>query len=176
MAQKGDTFSSPTNFGKATPFDTPATQLIPSFSAESYQGRILRYWGDALGTTPDASLVTGLKIAGLGAPGLPPKPGTSDASLFAYIKQIEIDLAGVKIDTASLEIKLGLLTTSVATIETAIDSIEARVTVIQTSSAAIKTSVEASTISSAAIANLSQTISGQQAQIITLLTAIRDKP
>ena len=188
MAQKGDSFTSP-KFGAATPFDSAATQLIPSFSAESYQGRILRYWGDALGTTPDTSLVTGLKISGLGAPGLAPASGTTNASLFAYIKQIEIGMAGVKFDTTALNVRLDSLAASVVAIEGAIGAIEtgvvsiansttsiaASVASIENSAITIASAVAATATSSAAIGLAMGALEAQQATIIGLLTSIDNK-
>ena len=171
MAQKGDSFKS-AKFGAATPFDSATTQLIPSFSAESYQGRILRYWSDALGSTPDASLITGLKISGLGSPGLAPAPGTANASLFAYIKQIEIGMAGVKFDTAALNVRLDSLAASVVAIEAAVGAIAAGVTSIENSTASIENSATSIATATAAISSAVAAIAASSAATATSTAAI----
>ena len=161
MAQKGDRFNSASDFGPVVQFVTAATQRTLSFSEDTYQGRILKNWSDALGTTPTTSLLTGLRISGFGAPSLAPAPGTANASLMQYVKQIEIDLTGIKADTTALRGQLTTIATSIAA--------------IVTSTQAIAVSTQAIAVSAAASAASSATIATQQVQIINLLTSIDSK-
>lgn len=161
MAQKGDRFNPAAKFGPVVQFDTAPTQRTPSFSEDTYQGRILRNWDDALGSTPSTSILTGLRISGFGTPGLAPAPGITNASLMQYVKQIEIDLTGIKADTTALRSQLTTIATSIAA--------------IVTSTQAIAVSTQAIAVSAAASAASSATIATQQVQIINLLTSIDSK-
>ena len=169
MAQKGDRFNPAAKFGPVVQFDTAPTQRTPSFSEDTYQGRILRNWDDALGSTPSTSILTGLRISGFGTPGLAPAPGITNASLMQYIKQIEIDLTGIKADTTALRGQLATIATSIAAIVTSTQA-------IAVSTQAIAVSTQAIAVSAAASAASSATIATQQIQIINLLTIISNKP
>ena len=155
MVQKGDRFDPAAKFGPVVQFDTAETQRTLGFGENTYQGRILKNWDDALGTNPTTSLLAGLRISGFGTPALAPAPGTANASLIQYIKQIEIDLTGIKADTTALREQL---------------------TTIAISIEAIAVSTQAIAVSTAASAASSATIETQQVQIINLLTIISNKP
>ena len=175
MAQKGDRFNPAAKFGPVVQFDTAPTQRTPSFSEDTYQGRILRNWDDALGSTPSTSILTGLRISGFGTPGLAPAPGIANASLIQYVKQIEIDLAAIRTDTAALRNQLAALATSVTAIATSTAAIATSTAAIATFSEAIALSAAGTATSTAAIAASSATIATQQVQIISLLTSIDSK-
>lgn len=190
MAQKGDRFDSASKFGPVVQFDTAETQRTLGFGENTYQGRILKNWDDALGTNPAVSVLTGLRISGFGTPSSAPAPGTANATLMQFIKQIEIDLVGIKGDTAALRVQLAALATVVAAISASTQSIAASsqatatsaaaiaasTSAIATSTAATATSTAATATSTAAIAATAATITAQQVEIIALLTAIRNKP
>lgn len=162
MAQKGDSFNPKSSFGAVVQFDTAETQRTLGFSENTYQGRILKNWSDALGSSPTTSVLTGLRISGFGTPSLAPAAGTANASLLQYVKQVEIDLAGIKVDAAGIKADTAAITTQLATLTASLAAIAA-------STAVIATSTTASAASSA-------TIAAQQAQIITLLISINNKP
>jgi hypothetical protein len=90
MAQRGDGFNKPSNF------DIPERQRSLTPSQETYTGQVLFYWKLLLGFEPPTSNWQGLKIAGMGLPSDAPRSGNVSATMFAYIKQIELDLATIE--------------------------------------------------------------------------------
>lgn len=85
MAQRGD------GFNKASNFDVAQRQRSLTPSQDTYTGQVLFYWKLLLGLEPPAANWQGLKIAGMGLPSDAPRSGNTTATMFAYIKQIELD-------------------------------------------------------------------------------------
>lgn len=127
MSQKGD------GFNKVSNFDVAQRQRSLTPSQDTYTGQVLFYWKMLLGFEPPTEKWQGLKISGMGLPSDAPRSGNTTATLFAYIKQIELNL--VAIETSNQLIVAGL----------------------------------------AAAALQQQTVIGQNAQIISLLTSIDNK-
>jgi len=97
----GDSFSGP-GFGGVSNFSAAERQRSLTPSGETYQGRVLFYWETMLGLQPPTSAWQGLKIGGLGFPQDAPKSGAATASIFAYIKQIELDLAAMRVQNQAI--------------------------------------------------------------------------
>jgi hypothetical protein len=90
MAQKGD------RFGKTSNFDVAQRQRSLTPSQDTYTGQVLFYWKLLLGLEPPTANWQGLKISGMGLPSDAARSGNVTATMFAYIKQIEINLARIE--------------------------------------------------------------------------------
>lgn len=90
MAQKGD------GFNKTSNFDVAQRQRSLTPSQDTYTGQVLFYWKLLLGLEPPTANWQGLKISGMGLPSDAPRSGNTTATMFAYIKQIELDLAAIE--------------------------------------------------------------------------------
>jgi hypothetical protein len=90
MAQRGDGFNGPSNF------DIAQRQRSLTPAQETYSGQVLFYWKMLLELEPPTSNWQGLKIAGMGLRSDAPRSGNTTATMFAYIKQIELDLARIE--------------------------------------------------------------------------------
>jgi hypothetical protein len=141
MAQRGDGFNKPSNF------DIPERQRSLTPSQDTYTGQVLFYWKLLLGFEPPTANWLGLKIAGMGLPSDAPRSGNTTATMFAYIKQIERDLA----------------------------AIEASSQLIVSGLAVLEISNQLIIAGQAAAAAQQQTLISQNTQIITLLTSIDNK-
>jgi hypothetical protein len=141
MAQRGDGFNGVSNF------DAAQRQRSLTPSQETYTGQVLFYWKLLLGFEPPTANWQGLKISGMGLPSDAPRSGNTTATMFAYVKQIERDLA-------TIEASNQLIVAGLATLETSNQLIVAGLS---------------------ATAIQQQTLISQNAQIITLLTSIDNK-
>ena len=113
-------------FGSIRQFSTPPRQNTPSVAEDTYQGRVLFYWQLMLGLAPPESRWSGLKIAGMGSPANPPKSGNVEGSLFAYIKQIELDLAILRSGLLLIEADVSVIRADVAAIRLSVQSIDSK--------------------------------------------------
>lgn len=141
MAQRGN------EFNKTSNFDVAQRQRSLTPSQDTYTGQVLFYWKLLLGFEPPTANWQGLKISGMGFPSDAPRSGNTTATIFAYIKQIEIDLA-------TLEVSNQLIVSALA-------------------AAAIQQ--QALITQNAQIITQNAQIITQNAQIITLLTSIDNK-
>lgn len=90
MAQRGD------GFNKTSNFDVAQRQRSLTPSQDTYTGQVLFYWKVLLGYEPPTDRWQGLKISGMGLPSDAPRSGNTTATMFAYIKQIELDLVAIE--------------------------------------------------------------------------------
>lgn len=90
MAQRGDGFKGVSNF------DVAQRQRSLTPSQDTYTGQVLFYWKLLLGFEPPTANWQGLKISGMGLPSDAPRSGNTTATMFAYIKQIELDLTAIE--------------------------------------------------------------------------------
>lgn len=141
MAQRGN------EFNKTSNFDVAQRQRSLTPSQDTYTGQVLFYWKLLLGYEPPTDNWQGLKISGMGLPSDAPRSGNTTATIFAYIKQIELDLVAIE---ASNQLIVSGLTTLEASNQLIVAGL-------------------------AAAALQQQTVIGQNAQVIGLLTSIDNK-